>query len=216
MAPQFVKPYVKTNKNDAADVEAICKAVTRPTMRFVPIKNSEQLAILALHRARQGFIKARTAQANQIRGLLAEYGFILPQGITHIGKHVPELLEDSENGLPGTFRHLLMRLHEHLKMFDKQVNELEDAIVRWHKGSAASQTLAQLQCASHSLRITSTASSWMSLSLAKRNIGCRPFARDKLIACFAVIGAIRINMSQLTPQRVESSGQHLGVMDIFQ
>ena len=104
MAPQFVKPYVKTNKNDAADAEAICEAVTRPTMRFVPIKSSEQLAILALHRARQGFIKARTAQANQIRGLLAEYGFILPQGITHIGKHVPELLEDSENGLPGTFR----------------------------------------------------------------------------------------------------------------
>ncbi|HHQ4636962.1 IS110 family transposase [Aeromonas veronii] len=144
MAPQFVKPYVKTNKNDAADAEAICEAVTRPAMRFVPIKSSEQLAILALHRARQGFIKARTAQANQIRGLLAEYGFILPQGITHIGKHVPELLEDSENGLPGTFRHLLMRLHEHLKMLDKQVNELEDAIVRWHKDSAASQTLAQL------------------------------------------------------------------------
>ena len=139
MAPQFVKPYVKTNKNDAADAEAICEAVTRPTMRFVPIKSSEQLAILALHRARQGFIKARTAQANQIRGLLAEYGFILPQGITHIGKHVPELLEDSENSLPGTFRHLLMRLHEHLKMLDKQVNELEDAIVSWHKDSAASQ-----------------------------------------------------------------------------
>lgn len=74
-------------------------------MRFVPIKSSEQLAILALHRAWQGFIKARTAQANQIRGLLAEYGFILPQVIIHIGKHVPELLEDSENGLSETFRH---------------------------------------------------------------------------------------------------------------
>lgn len=144
MAPQFVKPYVKTNKNDAADAEAICEVVTRPTMRFVPIKSSEQLAILALHRARQGFIKAKTAQANQSRGLLAEYGVILPQGITHIGKHVPELLEDSENSLPGTFRHLLMQLHEHLKMLDKQVNELEDSIVRWHKDSAASQTLTQL------------------------------------------------------------------------
>ena len=73
MAPQFVKPYVKTNKNDAADAEAICEAVSRPTMRFVPIKTAEQQAILALHRARQGFVKARTAQANQIRGLLAEY-----------------------------------------------------------------------------------------------------------------------------------------------
>ena len=69
MAPQFVKPYVKTNKNDAADAEAICEAVSRPNMRFVPIKDGEQQALLAIHRARQGFVKARTAQANQIRGL---------------------------------------------------------------------------------------------------------------------------------------------------
>ena len=74
MAPQFVKPYVKTNKNDAADAEAICKAVTRPNMRFVPIKTDEQQAVLSLHRVRQGFVKARTAQANQIRGLLSEFG----------------------------------------------------------------------------------------------------------------------------------------------
>jgi transposase len=77
MAPQFVKPYVKSNKNDAADAEAICEAVTRPNMRFVPIKNVEQQSVLSLHRIRQGFVKARTAQANQIRGLLAEYGLIV-------------------------------------------------------------------------------------------------------------------------------------------
>lgn len=144
MAPQFVKPYVKTNKNDAADAEAICEAVTRPTMRFVPIKSSEQLAVLALHRARQGFVKARTAQANQLRGLLAEYGDIIPQGISHISKQVPDLLEDSENGLPGTFRQLLMRLHGHLKELDKQVHELEDTIVCWHHECAVSKKLAQL------------------------------------------------------------------------
>ena len=92
MAPQFVKPYVKTNKNDAADAEAICEAVTRPTMRFVPIKTVEQQAILALHTARQGFVKARTAQANQIRGLLAEYGLVIPQGIGHIATRLPEIL----------------------------------------------------------------------------------------------------------------------------
>ena len=79
MAPQFVKPYVKTNKNDVADAEAICEAVRRPNMRFVPIKNVEQQAILAVHRARQGFVKARTAQGNQIRGMLAEFGLILPR-----------------------------------------------------------------------------------------------------------------------------------------
>ena len=76
MAPQFVKPYVKTNKNDAADAEAICEAVARPNMRFVPIKDVGQQSVLSLHRVRQGFVSARTAQANQIRGLLAEFGVI--------------------------------------------------------------------------------------------------------------------------------------------
>ena len=110
IAPQFVKPYVKTNKHDAADAEAICEAVARPNMRFVPVKNTEQQGVLALHRARQGFVKARTAQANQIRGLLAEYGVVIPQGISHIAKRLPAILEDGENDLPGAFRALLQRL----------------------------------------------------------------------------------------------------------
>ena len=104
MAPQFVKPYVKTNKNDAADAEAICEAVARPNMRFVPIKDVEQQSVLALHTVRQGFVKARTAQANQIRGLLTEYGLIIPLGIQHIQTRVPDLIEDASNELPGSFR----------------------------------------------------------------------------------------------------------------
>ena len=94
MAPQFVRPYVKTNKNDARDAEAICEAITRPTMRFVPIKTAEQQAILALHRARQGFVKARTAQANQLRSLLAEFGIVFPQGIHVMLREVPANLSD--------------------------------------------------------------------------------------------------------------------------
>ena len=78
MAPQFVKPYVRANKNDAADAEAICEAVARPNMRFVPIKNIEQQSLLSLHRVRKGFVKARTAHGNQIRGLLSEFGLIIP------------------------------------------------------------------------------------------------------------------------------------------
>jgi hypothetical protein len=78
MTLQFVKPYVKTNKNDIADAEAICEAVARPNMRFDPIKNVEQQAILSVHRARQGFVKARNAQANQIRGLLSKFGIDIP------------------------------------------------------------------------------------------------------------------------------------------
>lgn len=144
MAPQFVKPYVKTNKNDAADAEAICEAVSRPRMRFVSIKNGEQQALLSVHRARQGFVKARTAQANQIRGLLAEYGILIPQGISHITKRLPEILADGENDLPGVFRHLLQRLGEHLKELDRQVGDLELQIQVWHRENIASRKLAQI------------------------------------------------------------------------
>jgi len=142
--PQYVKPFVKRNKNDAADAEAICEAVTRPNMPTVPIKNIEQQAILSVHRARQGFVKARTAQANQIRGLLAEYGFAIPQGIGHITQRVPEILEDGENDLPGSFRLLIQRLVDHLKELDRQVGELEREIQLWHKENALSQKLAKI------------------------------------------------------------------------
>ena len=137
MAPQFVKPYVKTNKNDAADAEAICEAVARPNMRFVPIKNIEQQSVLALHRVRQSFVKARTAQANQIRGLLAEFGLIIPQGIANIAKRVPELIEDASNELTGSFRLLVDRLMDHLKELDRQVKA-------WHRASDASCKLERI------------------------------------------------------------------------
>ena len=141
MAPQFVKPYVKTNKNDMADAEAICEAVSRPNMRFVPIKNVEQQAILSVHRARQGFVKARTAQANQIRGLLSEFGIVIPQGIGSIAKRMPDILEDGENSLPGAMRKLLERLNDHLKELDRQAEELELQIKLWHKESEVSRKL---------------------------------------------------------------------------
>lgn len=144
MAPQFVKPYVKTNKNDAADAEAICEAVGRPNMRFVPVKNVEQQAVLALHRVRQGFVKARTAQGNQIRGLLAEFGIIIPQGISNIASRVPELIEDASNELPGAFRVLVQRLLDHLKELDRQVDELEAQIQSWHRNSDLSTKIAQV------------------------------------------------------------------------
>jgi transposase len=144
IAPQYVKPFVKRNKNDAADAEAICEAVTRPNMPAVPIKNAEQQAILSVHRARQGFVKARTAQANQIRGLLAEYGITIAQGISHIAKRVPEIIEDGEIELPGSFRLLIQRLVDHLKELDRQVGELETVIQLWHRENAASQKLAKI------------------------------------------------------------------------
>jgi transposase len=144
MAPQFVKPYVKTNKNDMADAEAICEAVSRPNMRYVPVKTVEQQGVLSIHRARQGFVKARTAQGNQIRGLLSEFGIVMPQGIRSIMKQMPEILEDAENGLPGTMRNLLERLIENLKEMNRQVDELEKQIVLWHRENEASRRLAEI------------------------------------------------------------------------
>ena len=144
MAPQFVKPYVKANKTDAADAEAICEAVTRPSMRFVPIKNVHQQAVLSLHRARAGFVKARTAQANQIRGLLGEYGIVLPQGISHVARCIPDIVEDGEREWPEMLRQLLLRLRTHLLELDRQVQEVEAQINTWHRSSEDSQRLAQV------------------------------------------------------------------------
>jgi transposase len=113
-------------------------------MRFVPIKTAEQQSVLSLHRARQGFVKARTAQANQIRGLLSEYGMVIPQGIGHVTKRLPQIVEDGENALPGQFRALLLRLSENLKEMDRQVGELEREIKAWHRQSEASRKLDQV------------------------------------------------------------------------
>ena len=101
-------------------------------------------AVLALHRARQGFVKARTAQANQIRGLLAEFGIVIPQGIGHIAKRLPEILEDGENGLPAMMRQLIERLGEHLKVLDKQVGEMEQQIKLWHRENEQSCKLEEI------------------------------------------------------------------------
>jgi len=141
MAPQHVKPYVKRNKNDARDAEGICEAVGRPTMRFVPIKNAQQQALLGLHRARQGFVKARTAQANQIRGLLSEFGVVIPKGIHCITQKVPQILEDAHNDLPAVTRELFSGLLEHFRQLDRQVQQLQAQIQVWHREDPQSRRL---------------------------------------------------------------------------
>ena len=139
MAPQLVKPYVKSNKNDRNDAEAICEALGRLNMRFVPVKNAEQQALLALHRVREGLVAARTAQVNQLRGLLAEFGLVMPKGIAKMRMRVPEILEDGANELPGLMRELLARCYEQFQGLDARVHELEARIVRWHRDNEASQ-----------------------------------------------------------------------------
>jgi transposase len=144
IAPQFVKPYVKTNKNDAKDAEAIWEALTRPNMRFVAIKSVEQQAVLALHTARRGVVKARTAQANQIRGLLGEFGLVIAQGIRNVFTEVPVLLEDAVNDLPGSLRVLIEQQMEHLRQLDARSKQLELQIQQWHRQNPLSKRLAEI------------------------------------------------------------------------
>ena len=113
--PEYVKPFVKTNKHDAADAAAIATAARQPDMPTVAVKSPEQQAVLSIHRAREGLVKSRTALCNQIRGLLAEFGMVLPVGVHQLQSRVPALLEAGENDLPDLLRQLIQRLYEHLK-----------------------------------------------------------------------------------------------------
>ncbi|MBV8047464.1 MAG: IS110 family transposase [Paludibacterium sp.] len=145
IAPQFVKPYVKGNKNDANDAEAICEAVGRPNMRFVAIKSVEQQDIQALHRIRTELVQQRTAKVNHIRGLLGEYGIMIAQRIGSLRKALPDLLEDAENGLTTDFKVLLHGLREDLVYLDGRVAELDRAIQHLASTHAAAHRLQQLR-----------------------------------------------------------------------
>jgi len=141
MSPQFVKPYVKSNKNDAIDAEAICEAVQRPNMRFAPSKTVEQQDIQSLHRIRSQLVARRTAQANQIRGLLMEYGIIIPKGISYVRKEIPGILENAENELTLLFRALLKDLYDEMVHLDERVERLEDELKITCRNNADCQRL---------------------------------------------------------------------------
>jgi transposase len=128
IAPQFVKPFVKSNKNDAIDAEAICEAAQRPNMRFVAVKSVEQQDIQATHRMRSLVVERRTAQVNQIRGLLLEYGIEIPQGRAAVGQHLPEILDDLNNGLSERFRAELRERAEELRHLDERVTHYDRQI----------------------------------------------------------------------------------------
>jgi transposase len=145
MAPQFVKPYVKSNKNDARDAEAICEAMSRPSMRFVSIKTVEQQDIQAIHRIRRELISHRTAKANQLRGLVSEYGLVAPKRLDLLRKAIPSWLEDAENGLSSLFRRLLQGLWLDLKTLDQRVSELDGEIDKVAQSDEGVKRLQQLR-----------------------------------------------------------------------
>lgn len=144
MAPIFVKPYLKSNKNDQNDAEAICEAVQRPNMRFVAPKSPEQQAVLHLHHARRQLVRQRVAVSNHIRAVLVEYGICLPQGVKVVSRRLPGLLEDGENELPVLTRHLLAELKaEHDQLMDRE-QRLETQLKAWHGSNEQSQRLEEI------------------------------------------------------------------------
>jgi transposase len=145
IAPQFVKPYVKSHKNDANDAEAICEAMSRPGMRFVSVKSVAQQDIQAVHRIRAELTKQRTAKANQIRGLVAEYGLVAPKEMVHLRRALPCWLEDAENGLTGRFRRLLNGLWGDLRALDDRMSELDREIAMIAQSEPVAKRLQQLR-----------------------------------------------------------------------
>ena len=145
IAPQFVKPFRKSDKNDRNDSEAICEAASRPSMRYVAPKTVEQEDIQALHRIRSRLVQERTALVNQIRGLLAEYGIIVTEGIYRIRQALPEVLEDAENELSFRGRRLFANLYAEIGEKDKQIKIYDLEIEEIFKSNQACQKISAVE-----------------------------------------------------------------------
>jgi len=139
MPPAYVKAYVKRNKNDAADAEAICEAVTRPNMRFVPIKSAEAQSVLMLHRARHLLVRQRTAQVSALRAHLAEYGIVAAKGRSRLRDLLPVL--GTEGILPELARQTLLLVAQLIEALTIQIRNIDTELLRWHRTNPASQRL---------------------------------------------------------------------------
>ncbi len=140
--PQYVKPFVKTNKNDAADAEAICEALLRPTMRFAAVKSADQQSVLMLHRARELLVRQRTMLINALRGHCGEFGIIAAQGAHKVVALIEAIEDPDDCRLPPLAREALMSLVVQLRAAEERIAELEKRLMAWHRSSEASQRLA--------------------------------------------------------------------------
>ena len=141
IAPQFVKPFVKTNKNDSADAEAICEAMQRPTMRFAAVKSAEQQSILMLHRTRELLVRQKTMLLNALRGHCAEFGIVVAQGAFRVGELVAIINDDNDDRIPAVAREALGFLVAQLRCAKEQITTLEKKLKAWHRSNEASRRL---------------------------------------------------------------------------
>ena len=141
MPPRYVKPYVKRNMNDMADAEAICEAVTRPTMRFVKIKTQEQQSVLMLHRTRHLFIRQRTMLINALRAHLAEFGIVAGIGRNGLEKLLEVIEDGADERVPSTARDCLLALRDQLEFVKRQILDADRRVLAWHRSSELSRRL---------------------------------------------------------------------------
>ena len=144
MPPAYVKAYVRRQKNDAADAQAICEAVTRPTMRFVPVKSAERQSVLVLHRSRELLVRQRTMLINAVRGHCAEFGLIAPQGALRMADLVIQIRSADEAHLPPIVRSTMLLMVAQVDALMTQINQLGRALLAWHRQDEASQRLASI------------------------------------------------------------------------
>ena len=144
MPPNYVKAYVKRNKHDVADAEAICEAVRRPSMRFVPIKTAEQQSALMMHRARDLLVRQRTMLVNALRGHLAEFGLIEAQGLHKVAKLIAIVTDENDGRMPDIARQVLQVMVNHIEDIQVRIVGLEKQLLAWHKSNPVSQRLATI------------------------------------------------------------------------
>ncbi len=211
MPPGYVKAYVKRNKNDAADAEAICEAVTRPTMRFVPVKTCDQQAVLMLHRACYLLVRQRTMLVNALRAHMAEFGIIAPQGLHH-AEELTKQLAEGQDRLPELARSILLTIVDQLHDTAARVRDIEIRLTKWHKESRVSQLLASIPgigiMAATAIAATVSDPSlfrsgrefaaWLGMtprqnsSGGKERLGRTSKRGDKYIRCLLVAGAVAV------------------------
>ncbi len=145
ISPQFVKPFVKTNKNDSNDAQGIAEAASRPDMRFVPIKGLEQQDIQCIHRIRERLIKQKIALSNQMRGLLLEYGIAITKGFSSHKKNIPNILEDAENELTCIAREICSELYEELFSLEKRIAVYDKKIEKIYRENEVCKKLSKIE-----------------------------------------------------------------------
>jgi transposase len=145
ISPQYAKPFVKGNKNDGNDAEALCEAVQRPNMRFVPLKTVEQQDVQALHRARQRLVNHRTALITQMRGFLLDRGIAFAKSATRARRMIPLILEDADNGLTPLLRETIADLYEFLQEVDRRISVFDYRIDQVFQNSEACQRISQVE-----------------------------------------------------------------------